>query len=156
MSGDVRRCPETRPRVIDARLAWRQGVAEVRQILTAQILPHFEEAGWRLTQPLLSAWAAAVRPRLRGFWSDVSCPMEGHSRYGTPTSVIYNELEGLTSLLRYDSVPIGCCGIVLHPKWQRRAYPVTFFTTAPYDVLQAAILGAEAERAAQAPAPMES
>lgn len=45
---------------------------------------------------------------------------------------------------------------MLHPAWQRRAYPVTFFTTAPYDVLQAAILGAEAERAAQAPAPMES
>ena len=37
---------------------------------------------------------------------------------------------------------------MLHPAWQRRAYPVTFFTTAPLEVLQAAIAGAEAERAA--------
>ena len=94
------------------------------------------------------AWAAAVRPRLEGYWSDVSCPMEGHSRYGTPTSVIYNELEGLTSLLRYDSVPIGCCGIVLHPRWQRRAYPVTFFTLAPPEKLREVIEAVEREKAA--------
>ena len=37
---------------------------------------------------------------------------------------------------------------MLHPAWQRRAYPVTFFTTAPLEVLQAALAGAEAERAA--------
>ena len=78
-------------------------------------------------------WAERVRPKLGAYWSDVSCPMEGHSRYGTPTSCIYNELEGLTSLLRYDSIPIGCCGIVLHPKWQRKAYPVTFFTLCPME-----------------------
>lgn len=94
-------------------------------------------------------WAEAVRPRLGAYWSDVSCPMEGHSRYGTPTSVIYNELEGLTSLLRYDSVPIGCCGIVLHPRWQRKAYPVTFFTFAPPEVLLAAIADAEREKLAK-------
>ena len=80
------------------------------------------------------AWAAAVRPRLSR-WSDCSCPMEGNARFGTSTSTIYNELEGLTQLLRYDAIPIGCCGIVLHPKWHRRAYPVTFFTTAPLDEL---------------------
>ena len=72
--------------------------------------------------------------------------MEGHSRYGTPTSCIYNELEGLTSLLKYSSVPIGCCGIVLHPEWQRCAYPVTLFTTAPPELLLAAIAETEAER----------
>ena len=37
---------------------------------------------------------------------------------------------------------------MLHPAWQRRAYPVTFFTSAPLEVLQAAIAGVEAERAA--------
>ena len=36
---------------------------------------------------------------------------------------------------------------MLHPAWQRKAYPVTFFTTAPLEVLQAAMAGAEAERA---------
>lgn len=81
-------------------------------------------------------WAKPVRQRLLPkYWSDCSCPMEGTARFGTPTSTIYNELEGLTQLLRYDALPIGCCGIVLHPKWQRNAYPVTFFSTAPLDEL---------------------
>jgi hypothetical protein len=76
-------------------------------------------------------WARALRAKLAPYWCDCSCPMEGNARYGKPTSAIYNELEGLTALLKYDAVPVGCCGIVLHPEWQRRAYPVTLFTTAP-------------------------
>ena len=94
------------------------------------------------------AFANSLRPRLKEHWSDVSCPMEGNARYGTPTSTIYNELEGLTSLLRYDSVPVGCCGIVLHPTWQRKAYPVTLFTLAPLELLMSALQEVEAERAA--------
>jgi len=38
-------------------------------------------------------------------------------------------------MLGYDSIPIGCCGIVLHPEWGKAAYPVTIFTLAPYEVL---------------------
>lgn len=64
----------------------------------------------------------------------------GNAKYGTSTSVIYNELEGLTNLLKYSAIPIGCCGIVLHPQWGRGAYPVTLFTTAPLDVLKKASL----------------
>ena len=56
-----------------------------------------------------------------------------------------SQLEGLTSLLKYSSIPLGCCGIVLHPEWQRCAYPVTFFTTAPLGLLQAAIAATDAE-----------
>jgi len=92
------------------------------------------------------AWAIAVRERLAPFWADASCPVQGCAHFGTRTSVIYNELEGLTSLLKYSSIPIGCCGIVLHPTWQRRAYPVTFFTTAPLEMLQEAIAAVESER----------
>ena len=92
------------------------------------------------------AWVNAVRARLGDYWSDASDPMEGTALFGARTSCIYNELEGLTSLLRYDSVPIGCCGIVLHPEWQRCAYPVTLFTTAPPELLLAAIAETEAER----------
>ena len=65
---------------------------------------------------------------------------QGNAKYGTSTSVIYNELEGLTNLLKYSAIPIGCCGIVLHPQWGRGAYPVTLFTTAPLDVLKKASL----------------
>ena len=93
-------------------------------------------------------WATAVRAGIgSGYWSDCSCPMEGNARFGTCTSAIYNELEGLTSLLKYDSIPIGCCGIVLHPTWQRRAYPVTFFTTAPPELLARVVAEVEAARA---------
>ena len=42
--------------------------------------------------------------------------MGGNARWSL-SSTIYNELEGLTQLLQYDAIPIGCCGIVLHPKW---------------------------------------
>jgi len=90
------------------------------------------------------SWAACIREVLGATWSDCSCPMEGTARYGTPTSAIYNELEGLTTLLRYDSIPIGCCGIVLHPQWQRRAYPVTLFTLAAPEQLQHALAVASA------------
>jgi len=93
-------------------------------------------------------WASALRERLKPHWADASCPVGGNAKYGTSTSVIYNELEGLTSLLKYSSIPIGCCGIVLHPKWQRCAYPVTFFTTAPLEVLQATLADIERDREA--------
>ena len=95
------------------------------------------------------AWAVSVRTKLGAYWSDCSCPMEGTARYGSTTSAIYNELEGLTQLLRYDAVPVGCCGIVLHPQWQRRAYPVTLFTTAPPELVQSAFAATEAEEAAR-------
>jgi len=96
------------------------------------------------------SWVKPVREKLSSHWSDVSCPMEGTARFGTPTSAIYNELEGLTQLLRYESLPIGCCGIVLHPKWQRRAYPVTFFTVAPLEDVRSAFNAVECEHASAA------
>ena len=49
------------------------------------------------------AWVKAVRARLGDWWSDASDPLEGTALFGSRTSCIYNELEGLTSLLRYDS-----------------------------------------------------
>ena len=94
--------------------------------------------------------APAKQPALNLFPAPTRTPKPRRSinntllaRYGTPTSAIYNELEGLTTLLRYDSIPIGCCGIVLHPQWHRRAYPVTLFTLAPLETLQSAFAHAE-------------
>ena len=49
------------------------------------------------------AWVHAVRARLGDWWSDASDPLEGTALFGSRTSCIYNELEGLTSLLRYSS-----------------------------------------------------
>lgn len=82
------------------------------------------------------AFVNELRPKLKakGAWLDAACPITGNSMCGPRTSHVYNELEGLTMMLGYDSIPIGCCGIVLHPDWQKAAYPVTLFTLAPYDL----------------------
>ena len=37
-----------------------EGAAAMRSLLSEEILPHFEEAGWRLTAPLKTLWAAAA------------------------------------------------------------------------------------------------
>ena len=46
------------------------------------------------------AWAIALRERLAPYWADAACPVQGNAHFGTSTSVIYNELEGLTQLLK--------------------------------------------------------
>ena len=51
------------------------------------------------------AWVKGVRARLGDWWSDASDPLEGTALFGARTSCIYNELEGLTSLLRYACEP---------------------------------------------------
>jgi hypothetical protein len=86
------------------------------------------------------AWAGAMREALkkRGFWSNTACPITGSCMFGERSAHVYNELTGLTMMLNYDSIPIGCCGIVLHPTWGRAAYPVTMFTLAPFEVLKEA------------------
>lgn len=69
----------------------------------------------------LVSWAGAMRDALkrRGFWSNTACPITGSCMFGDRSAHVYNELTGLTMMLNYDSIPIGCCGIVLHPTWGR-------------------------------------
>ena len=66
-------------------------------------------------------WAGAMREALkkRGYWSNTACPITGSCMFGDRSAHVYNELTGLTMMLNYDSIPIGCCGIVLHPTWGR-------------------------------------
>ena len=61
-------------------------------------------------------------------WIDVSCPFTGKALFGNPTNFTYNELEGLTKLLNYNNDKIGCCGMVYHPRFKDRSYPITIFT----------------------------
>ncbi|EKX54411.1 cell division control protein 45 [Guillardia theta CCMP2712] len=89
----------------------------------------------------IHAWSTAMRDALlrRGYWSNAACPITGNSMFGERTAHVYNELTGLTMMLGYDSLPVGCCGIVLHPQWGKAAYPMTFFTLAPLDkIIEAA------------------
>eukprot|EP00292_Cryptomonas_paramecium_P015710 CAMPEP_0113686804 /NCGR_PEP_ID=MMETSP0038_2-20120614/15514_1 /TAXON_ID=2898 /ORGANISM="Cryptomonas paramecium" /LENGTH=140 /DNA_ID=CAMNT_0000607209 /DNA_START=419 /DNA_END=841 /DNA_ORIENTATION=+ /assembly_acc=CAM_ASM_000170 len=87
----------------------------------------------------------------RGYWADASCPITGYCMFGPPTSTTYNELESLTHMLGFQYIPIGCCGIVVHPTWGRAAYPVSFLTLAPLEELQAAIREASAAAAERVP-----
>jgi len=64
----------------------------------------------------------------KDLWIDASCPHTGFCLLGQPTNYTYNELNGLTTLLKYNSDPMGCCGIVSHPIWGSHGYPVTIFT----------------------------
>ena len=61
-------------------------------------------------------------------WIDASCPFTGKALFGIPTGYTYDELGGLTKLLKYDNDKIGCCGMVYHPEFKDRSYPITVFT----------------------------
>lgn len=84
-------------------------------------------------------WFESLKAKLPGHWLDASDPRTGQAMFGTDTSATYNELEGLTSCLKYKFEPFGCCGIVMHPAWRRNAYPVSVFTTAPAEELLDAV-----------------
>ena len=87
-------------------------------------------------------WTSELRLQLaqKGYWCDASCPQTGFALHGTRTASTYNEIEGLMAVMGYDAEPIGCCGIVMHPQWRRKAYPATAFTTAPLPILKESLL----------------
>lgn len=61
-------------------------------------------------------------------WVDASDPHSGHPLFGDRTNITYNKLEGLTTLLKYPSEKMDCCGMVYHPEYKECGYPVTMFT----------------------------
>lgn len=76
----------------------------------------------------------------KGFWIDASDPHTGKCLFGEKTNVIYNELQSLKYLLKYESEKLGCCGMILHPKYYYHGYPITFFTNANMDILKNALI----------------
>ena len=64
----------------------------------------------------------------KNLWIDVSDPHTGNCLFGKKTNCIYNEINGLKYLLKYDNEKLGCCGMVLHPEYGYHGYPITFFT----------------------------
>lgn len=72
----------------------------------------------------------------KDFWLDASDPHTGKCLFGEKSNCIYNELQGLKYLLKYESEKMGCCGMVFHPTYQYHGYPITFFTDAPIDMLK--------------------
>jgi hypothetical protein len=62
--------------------------------------------GWH--RAIFQAFHAGLSSR--GHWADVSCPATGGCLFGERGGCTWNELEGLTQLLRYAHLPAGCCG----------------------------------------------
>ena len=56
-----------------------EGAAAMRSLLSEEILPHFEEAGWRLTAPLKTLWAAAATMKPPNLMEvEVTCEADAH------------------------------------------------------------------------------
>ena len=57
-----------------------------------------------------------------GKWIDASSPFTGKTLFGIPSGHTYNEIDGLTKLLKYDFDKIGCCGMVYHPEYKEEHF----------------------------------
>lgn len=71
-------------------------------------------------------WSDKVRNGLyekdSSIWIDVTDPASGLARYGAHGG-IYPDVDGCVRLLRYDTLDIGGCRIIRHPKWSFAVYP---------------------------------
>ncbi|KAI9308317.1 hypothetical protein BJ944DRAFT_260506, partial [Cunninghamella echinulata] len=86
---------------------------------------------------LFVSWGKSIVDRLRtvGMWADIMDPASGFPIYSEAGPTPYPDVQGTQTLTRYDIQNVGCCHILLHPKWKSKIYPSTLFTTAPHDVL---------------------
>ncbi|OMH84128.1 Methylmalonic aciduria and homocystinuria type D-like protein [Zancudomyces culisetae] len=72
-----------------------------------------------------------------GYWADIVCPASGIPVYNKDsTNTIYSEVNSCQRLLKYQTINIGQCNMVSHPKWSTSVYPATAFTTAPIDIVE--------------------
>ena len=74
-------------------------------------------------------------------WVDFIDPMTALPTLGSRGPSGYSEVEGFQLLLKYPVQNVGCCNIILHPRWRSRIYPATLFTTAPAADLLLALRG---------------
>ena len=83
-------------------------------------------------------WLLPIKKKINenNKWLDASCPFTGKALFGNPSGFIYNELDGLTKLLKYDNDKIGCCGMVYHPEFKDHSYPITVFTNMEFNKLK--------------------
>jgi ABC-type nitrate/sulfonate/bicarbonate transport system ATPase subunit len=89
------------------------------------------------------AWESSVRANLQahGFWCDSVDPQTALAMFSTQGAK-YSEAIGAQIFLNYPVQNEGGCGVIFHPIYGAKTYPVTFFTTAPYVTLFAALLKA--------------
>lgn len=73
-----------------------------------------------------------------GFWCDSVHPQTGFALYSTQGAK-YSEAIGAQVFCQYQVRNEGGLSIIVHPTYGTKVYPVTFFTTAPYVSLLAAV-----------------
>lgn len=78
-----------------------------------------------------------------GYWADYIDPCSGLPMIHREGNNVYGEVQGLVSLLGYQTQNAGCCKIVLHPVWGTSVYPASMFCKAPLEAAQRAIGDAE-------------
>ncbi|CAL6413117.1 unnamed protein product [Bathycoccus prasinos] len=67
--------------------------------------------------------------REKNFWCDYIDPCSGGC----------TEVDALVTLLNYECTNVGCCKIVMHPKWGSSVYPASLFAIAPEDEVRDAL-----------------
>ena len=86
-------------------------------------------------------WAKATRDRIveEGHWADYTDPASGYPVHGERGGMTLNDVDVSLQCLKYKTVDLGVCKLISHPKWKTAVYPATMVTTAPLDVLVAAL-----------------
>eukprot|EP00941_MAST-03F_sp_MAST-3F-sp1_P003415 g3415.t1 len=72
-------------------------------------------------------------------WADYIDPCSAFPVNEAQSASGYSEVDGLQVLLRFRTNQAGGCKIVEHPEWGTSLYPATFFTTATFENIKAAI-----------------
>ena len=58
---------------------------------------------------------------------------------GERGGITLNDVECALSLLKYNTVDLGVCKMITHPRWKTASYPATMASDAPVEVLAAAL-----------------
>ncbi|KAI9104083.1 hypothetical protein DFS34DRAFT_606894 [Phlyctochytrium arcticum] len=89
----------------------------------------------------IEQWATQVSQKLSklGYWSDLADPSSGYPLFSQRGPHLYPDVDGSSTLLRYQTIQVGCCRVLVHPTWGTRAYPATFFACAPWEAVRDAI-----------------
>ncbi|CAG8463405.1 9171_t:CDS:2 [Acaulospora morrowiae] len=77
-------------------------------------------------------WGKLICQKLRdrGYWADLTDPCSGYPIFSNRGPSIYPDVQGAEHLLKYSIQNVGCCHILLHPRWGGKVYPGTLFTIA--------------------------
>ncbi|KAI9152619.1 hypothetical protein H9P43_009415 [Blastocladiella emersonii ATCC 22665] len=124
-SANILVVPVLQPTVLDM-VAYGRDVDAERDALLERFVRFASRLADRLTE--------------KGYWCDFTDPASGYPVRSAAGSALYPDVSGCTALLRYDVMNVGCCKVVLHPDWGSKVYPATCFTTAPSEVVVAALL----------------